>query len=212
MRSLAVSLIVVAVVAACEVAPVPTDAPPPTPASSDLPGPWEEVWTPDGSDEYRWITSYANALEGRSDEGLLELACSKGFHATQAAMLFEMPTYRDRLATAEAPRGYYKDEATAIAWVKRNYEIDDVFISRRNMGEVGRWEKSGWKDVLTDSGLLLRNSPADAFITQLAQVEELAVLITDDDGNHDIQAIFDVRHLREALASDQTDWDCALPS
>ena len=212
MRSLAVSLIVVAVVAACEVAPVPTDAPPLTPASSDLPVPWEEVWTPDGSDEYRWITSYANALEGRSDEGLLELACSKGFHATQAAMLFEMPTYRDRLATAEAPRGYYKDEATAIAWVKRNYEIDDVFISRRNMGEVGRWEKSGWKDVLTDSGLLLRNSPADAFITQLAQVEELAVLITDDDGNHDIQAIFDVRHLREALASDQTDWDCALPS
>ena len=212
MRSLAVSLIVVAVVAACEVAPVPTDAPPPTPASSDLPVPWEEVWTPDGSDEYRWITSYANALEGRSDEGLLELACSKGFHATQAAMLFEMPTYRDRLATAEAPRGYTRTEATAIARIRKSFEIDDVFISRRNMGEVGRWEKSGWKDVLTDSGLLLRNSPADAFITQLAQVEELAVLITDDDGNHDIQAIFDVRHLREALASDQTDWDCALPS
>lgn len=212
MRSLAAFLIAVAVVAACEVAPVPTDAPPPTSASSALPVPWEKVWTPDGNDEYRWVTSYANDLEGRSDEGLLEVACSIGFHATQVAMLFELPTYRDSLATAEAPRGYYKDEATAIAWVKRNYEIDDVFISRRNIGEVGRWEKSGWKDVLTDSGLLLRNSPADAFIAQLSQAEEIAVLITDDDGNQDIQAIFDVRGLRKALASDETGWDCALPS
>ena len=212
MRSIAAAVIVVLVAAACAAASAPTDIPVPSPTPTAVQGLWEDVWSFEEDDEASWIQVEAHAIDGRADYGVLEVLCSKGFHATQAAMLFEMPTYRDRLATAEAPRGYYKDEATAIAWVKRNYEIDDVFISRRNMGEVGRWEKSGWKDVLTDSGLLLRNSPADAFITQLAQVEELAVLITDDDGNHDIQAIFDVRHLREALASDQTDWDCALPS
>ena len=86
--------------------------------------------------------------------------------------------------------------------------IDQIHISRRNAGEAGRWMKSGWDHYSTSSGyLVLRQSPAAALIGQLAEVEEFAVLVTHDWGE-DTAAVFDVRYLNAALASDTVGWDC----
>ena len=77
--------------------------------------------------------------------------------------------------------------------------------------------KSGWQHRLTESGKLrLWQTPAEAFIDQLADVEEFAVLVTTDYG-HNISAVFDVRYLDLALYYDSllgppSGWDCALPN
>ena len=68
--------------------------------------------------------------------------------------------------------------------------------------------KSGWEHFWTKSGYLaLKEAPAAAFIAQLAEVEEFAVLVTHDYGE-DTAAVFNVRHLDAALASDDVGWDC----
>lgn len=121
-----------------------------------------------------------------------------------------MPDWERRMATAQArPAG--RDRATAVAFQRRVFALDDVYISRRDLGEPGRWIKSGWQHRLLDSGRLrLWQTPAEAFIDQLTQVEELAVLVTDDYGGN-TSAVFHVEYLSEALASDEVGWDCALP-
>lgn len=66
--------------------------------------------------------------------------------------------------------------------------------------------KSGWKHYLSTGGyLVLEQAPAAAFIEQLSEVEEFAVLITHDSGE-DTAAVFDVRYLDAALSS--VGWDC----
>ena len=172
---------------------------------------WTTTWRIGDEEDYRWVVSNAHTVTGRSEKAWLYVTCSKDLSVTTTLVRFPMPEYESALATVQAPRGYSKDEATAVAWVKRIFKIDDVFISRRTRGDPGRWEKSGWKSLLTNDGIDLRDTPSDAFIRELAAVEELAVLVTDDAGLHIIQAAFDVRQLREALASKEAAWNCSIP-
>ena len=55
--------------------------------------------------------------------------------------------------------------------------------------------------------MVLKQEPAAAFIDQLTEVEEFAVLVTHDYGRN-TSAVFDVRYLRAALASDDVSWEC----
>lgn len=114
-------------------------------------------------------------------------------------------------ATAEAVRaaGVRRPIATIQAAARAaEGSIDEIFISRRAAGEPGRWIKSGWKHYPSTGGyLVLEQAPAAAFIQQLSEVEEFAVLVTHDFGE-DTAAVFDVRHLDAALASDTVGWDC----
>ena len=140
-------------------------------------------------------------------------------------MHFEMPLVGEFLATAEAA----SNSPTAVARIKKFFKVDDVFISRRSTGEPGRWVKSGWQNLFMDSvlrtweipayereidrafggsgDLRLWQTPADAFIRQLAEAEELAILVTDNYGQS-ISAIFDVRYLSAALDSADVGWQC----
>ena len=57
--------------------------------------------------------------------------------------------------------------------------IDEIFISRRAAGEPGRWMKSGWKHHSEMvAHMVLQQAEAAAFIQQLSEVEEFAVLVT----------------------------------
>ena len=68
--------------------------------------------------------------------------------------------------------------------------------------------KSGFNSLLDAEGTLrLWQTPAAAFIHELSQVEEFAVLITDDYGRN-TTAVFDVRGLSAALVSDDVGWEC----
>ena len=110
------------------------------------------------------------------------------------------------MSTAQARRDA-RDRATALALLDRVFGVEDVYISVRNVGEAGRWMKSGWQhlDSSTLDNCRLWQTPAEAFIHQLTEVEELAVLVTDDEGGN-TTAVFDVRYLSTALASDDAGW------
>ena len=117
-------------------------------------------------------------------------------------------------ATAGAPRSFPARNAYATlepigrAAVAAEDSIDEIFISRRTVGESGHWMKSGWKHYPSLGGhLILQQAPAAAFIQQLSEVEEFAVLVTHDTGE-DTAAVFDVRHLDVALASFAVGWGC----
>ena len=148
------------------------------------------------------------------------------FAATAEAARTAVPFIAASLPTAEAARAYdataeaAEAAATAEAVRPRNAtaepffraaraaedSIDQIFISRRAAGEPGRWMKSGWKHYLSTGGyLVLEQAPAAAFIEQLYEVEEFAVLVTHDSGE-DTAAVFDVRYLNAALTS--AGWDC----
>ena len=122
-------------------------------------------------------------------------------------------------ATARAPRApaaYAGLEPLHRAAAAVDDSIDEIFISRRAVGEPGRWMKSGWKHYPTLTGyVVLEQAPAAAFIQQLSEVEEFAVLVTHDSGE-DTAAVFDVRYLDAALGSLGSpfvlgfgkNWDC----
>ena len=133
--------------------------------------------------------------------------------AALAAATAEAARVHVLVATAGASRPT-EARASARAHLQRIFHaaanaedsIDQIFISRRATGEPGRWMKSGWKHYLSTWGyLVLEQAPAAAFIQQLSEVEEFAVLVTHDSGE-DTAAVFDVRHLNAALGS--AGWDC----
>ena len=94
------------------------------------------------------------------------------------------------------------------------YKIDDVFISRRPTDGTGRWMKSGWKDEFEErseyfgASIVLKQEPADGFIRELLQVEELGVMVTHENHGGPLGAVFPVRWLSAALASEEVDWNC----
>ncbi len=84
--------------------------------------------------------------------------------------------------------------------------LGDAYFIPAAAGEEGRWIKSDWERKFLRKGrlLVLRQAPATAFIRQLFDVEELAVLTTYHWGEETTTtATFDVRDLDVALASDR---------
>ena len=94
------------------------------------------------------------------------------------------------------------------------YKIDDVFISRRPAGGTGRWLKSGWKHEFEErseyygASIVLKQEPADGFIRELLQVEELGVMVTHENPGNPLGAVFPVRWLSAALEDEGIDWRC----
>lgn len=173
----------------------------------ERPAPWGEVWNVEGTETTDWFSTAARVARGRANDATFYVGCHKGVRVTEVVVLFDMPDWERRMSTAQA-RSSGRDRATAVAFQRRVFALDDVYISRRSAGEAGRWIKSGWLDRLNDSGKLrLWQTPAAAFIDQLAGVEELAVLVTDDYGVN-TSAVFDVRYLSAALDSDDVGWEC----
>ena len=181
-----VALALIPLIAACAVAPVPTD----TPAPTSTPVPWWKTWEAvnDADLGTRGVGAFATAVRGRADTAILVIVCYTDHRSTEVRTAFEVT------GGEEAAR-------------KAKDSIDQVHISRRSMGEPGRWMKSGWEHSTANAYLVLKEAPAASFIGQLAEVEEFAVLVTHDYGE-DTAAVFDVRYLNAALASDDVGWDC----
>ena len=148
---------------------------------------------------------------------LLATAVAPTVEAARASATTEaarVARVRELIVTAGASRS---DEArSAYATIENIHRaaraaeesIDKIFISRRAAGEPGRWMKSGWKHHSEMVGhMVLQQAPAAAFIQQLSEVEEFAVLVTHDSGG-DTATVFDVRYLDAALASNAVGWDC----
>lgn len=199
MRSLAISFIVVLVVAACAVAPAPT----PTPTATPFPDLWKVSWRTWYEDGITWLEpkSGGRHLESASKARLL-LGCRDVLRVSEVRILFDYATPNERVGRATPT---YDSNARRRAR-DASETLDQIHISRRNIGEAGRWMKSGWEHYpSTDGYLVLRQTPAQAFIRDLAQVSELAIIITHNDAR-DTGAVFLVGFLRGALAG--VDWKC----
>jgi len=161
--------------------------------------------------------------EGNRDVPVSELlsaavaATAEAAHTSATVEAARMARVRGLVATVQAAGGPRNADsraaATALQPIYRaavavEESIDEIFISRRAAGDPGRWMKSGWKHSSTVLGqVILQEAPAAAFIQQLSEVEEFAVLITHDAGE-DTAAVFDVRYLDAALAAFDVGWDC----
>ena len=128
--------------------------------------------------------------------------------AARVARVRELIATAGASRSAEARSAYATIENIHRAARAAEESIDEIFISRRAAGEPGRWMKSGWKHHSEMVGhMVLQQAAAAAFIQQLSEVEEFAVLVTHDSGE-DTAAVFDVRYLDAALASRTVGWDC----
>ena len=143
------------------------------------------VWYPIGSEGV--------STQATSGSGILFVQCHHRLRPTEVTIRFQARYPGEDLAES----------------------VDEIYISLRAAGEEGRWIKSDWeRRFLYEGGLMvLRQAPVAAFIRQLSEVEELAVLITYHWGEETTAtATFDVRDLDAALASDRGLWSCALPN
>ena len=226
MRISVVALVLAVLVTACgQVIPTPTPSPVPVPPPTATPWSTEDMllaakwdsWEWDGA---IWVGIEANPGVRTAYGAELRVGCYQDLQATDVRVLFDfaMPTERPGtemyLPPTPAPIGdgrFHPTPNPLNAAVARAVEaddaLDDIHISRRDVGEIGRWLKSGWQHYPSTGGyLVLRQSPADAFIRELKQVDELALLLTHDDA-HDTTAVFSVQGLPYVLAND-VDWDC----
>ena len=126
--------------------------------------------------------------------------------AARWATATAVPKNRRATATAMATSNR---EQTAVARARTADDtVDDIFISRRDAGEPGRWLKSGWRHYSSKTGaLVLVQEPGAAMIEQLKETEEFAVLVTHDHGPN-TAAVFDVRYLQLALDDPGVRWEC----
>ncbi len=209
---IAVALLIVAT--ACTIAPSPTVTPSPAPPITlpPAPVPWLSVWTPLTWTNGVW-TGVAS-VSGRTEEAFLQIICDETLRSTEVRVLFDLDIgerpdlsrYSAPYATAEAKKIVTRRGQAAKA---ANDTLHQIHIARREIGETGRWMKSGWRHYPSTGGyLVLRHAPAAAFIDEIAEVEEFAVLITHDHGA-DTAAVFDVRSLSRALRSAIVGWGCA---
>ena len=149
---------------------------------------WGTVFRHGLSDGSSALSTSATAAEGRTDAATLVIHCDETLRVATVFIAFTMDSI----------------EAARLA----NETLDEVYISRRASGAAGRWMKTGWDQYTTGGpGLVLRTKPAAAFIAQLTEVEEMAVLAKHDYGP-DTAAVFDVRFLEAALASPKVGWAC----
>lgn len=212
MRNVAAAALLLAVITACanSADPMPsTDTPEATSSPSQATGlaQLSEIWQAAGTGSLRYFTNPSTLARGRASKAILTVGCHKDLRVTEVSIFFQIPGWGDLMSTAQARRDA-RDRATALALLDRVFGVEDVYISVRNVGEAGRWMKSGWQHRFIDTGQLrLWQTPAEAFIHQLTEVEELAVLVTDDEGGN-TSAVFDVRYLSTALASDDAGWEC----
>lgn len=178
-----VLLLVVSACSFAESTPTPSPAPTRTPLES-----WQVYWEKFIADAglTLWLSARRHPRPQRASDADLYVGCDRAILASEVRIGF-------KFSSVELAR-----EASDT--------IDDIHISRRGRGEAGRWMKSGWNHGVNENGfLVLRHTPAAAFIDELTQVEELAVLVTHDYGE-DTAAVFDVRQLRQALEG--VPWDC----
>ena len=166
---------------------------------------WKPLWTVERAEDSNGVLNDARVTKGRASDALLYVRCLKDLRspAVYVAFDFEGPT-----ATSWRTPPALVAEGAAERAKDAEDSIDQIFISRRNFGEAGRWIKSGWKHYWNKEGyMVLKQEPAAAFIDQLTEVEELAVLVTHDYGE-DTSAVFSVPFLRAALESDDVGWEC----
>ena len=154
---------------------------------------WESVWRPNRWDAGPAPYTSATAAEGRADTAVLYVHCEETLRVAGVWIAFTI----DPGSTSRAEATRRADET-----------LDEVYINRRSAGTAGRWMKTGWDHYVSDNGnFVLRTKPAAAFIAQLTEVEEMAVLAKHDYGP-DTAAVFDVRFLAAALASPKVGWAC----
>ena len=196
------------VVAACEIEP-PEPTTPPTLTGDELATliapPDVGAWTWGEWKGYTWVQVPADDLDGEvgAENGFLTLKCSHGYLLTEAWLVFyPIAGFESGMSTATAV-----GKVTEYLNYVRGAVKSDVFIARRDAGTSGRWEKIGWDSTVTAAGNLeLWKVPAVAFIRELGEVEEVALLLTTDDFPKLVTATFDVRHLRAALGA--AEWEC----
>lgn len=213
MRFLAVIVVMLTVTACVDPqptatpVPTPTDAPTPTsttmptvtsaPTPTPTPVPWGRVW------RYLWKDIGRQA-------GYPTGVVAKASHVGGSLWSAELGLLCDNQLRVPSAR-------VSLSWQGgvqvSGYMVDDIFISRRSAGGTGPWMKSIWNHEWTGTPragvtLMLEQEPADGFIRELMQVEELGVLVTYKNSSHRLGAVFPVEHLGAALEAEEVDWRC----
>ena len=184
LRILACATLVLVLTTACGVAPSPTGAPTAT-TTREATGTatiTEEIafqtWTPTSNG----VEAKATILDGPMREAGIALTCHPDLRYSSVFILF-----------------------LGVGTVS---DVDEIHVVRRSKGEMGRWEKMGWRYRTGGGDLLLWQIPATAFISSLLEVNEFAILITLEAGLP-ISASFSVGGLQVALGSDEVPWRCS---
>ena len=113
----------------------------------------------------------ASSVSGRAEDATLQIICDETLRSTEVRVLFTVEIPKVRYGTPEITQ-------RGLAAKAANDTIHQINIARRSIGETGRWMKSGWRHYPSQSGHLVLRHAAAAFIDELAEVEEFAMLTT----------------------------------
>ena len=111
---------------------------------------WKHWWSVEKDEDTTFVLTDARVTKGRASSAYLAIGCVEDLRSPAVYIAFNFeeppsgtPTSRPAYVaqqTAEARRERAAERAQAA-----EDSIDQIFISRRNFGEAGRWMKTGWK-------------------------------------------------------------------